>query len=248
MMKLHPDKVGVAEYAPKAARALEMVHEAKGACELLLSRQELPGPPRNLVYALLCATPGKRRFQLRWDAPLEREKAPVRRYIVAALMGVQLTTLTVLEPDYDAERRRFVSMDELCSFALAEEELEKLPALFQQPLAVVQVASANDAGQSAWASIAVAMPGVAAPGGFFPWLRVAPPGARFPWPTPGFCPGPGPAARVGSGPVATAPSQAQQKYMEILARQVGRRPTAEDLASKTSASSWISRAKAELGA
>merc|ERR1719287_230068 len=66
-------------------------------------------------------------------------------------------TIAVLEPDYSEELRRFVSVEDLNSFVLAEEELQKMPALWQQANVTVQVAAANDTGQSPWATLQVSL-------------------------------------------------------------------------------------------
>jgi len=162
MKKLHPDKVG---HSAQAVRAVELLREAKEACEKNLCRREPPGAPRRLTYTPLCTIPGKRRFRLSWDPPVEREGAPVYRYIVAALDPAygRALTVTVLEPDYNQELRRYVSVDELRSYVLAEEELEKMPKLFQQASAQVQVTAANDTGQSQPATCQVAMMSVQRP-------------------------------------------------------------------------------------
>jgi len=154
MRKLHPDKVTQSD---KVEKAIEMIREAKDACERSLSRIEPPRPPRGLRYDVLESRPGLRRYQLRWHAPEGRETAPVSRYLVAALDPAygKALTITVLEPDYSEELKRFVSVEELTSFVLAEENLQKMPSLWKQPRATVQVAAANEAGQSAWAKIEI---------------------------------------------------------------------------------------------
>lgn len=148
--KLHPDKAGS---DPDIVRAGDVIREAKDACERSLSRQEPPGAPRNLQSTMLCAIPGKRRFRLNWNVPEGRDTGPVRRYIVAAVDPAygRALTFAVLEPDYNEELRRFISVEELTSHVLAEEELQKMPELWKQATATVQVAAANEAGQSAWA-------------------------------------------------------------------------------------------------
>jgi len=85
----------------------------------------------------------------------------VRRYVVAAhdpAYGRALT-VTILEPDYSQELRRFVSVEELTSYVLAEEELQKMPLLWQQPVATIQIASQNESGQSAWTVLKVPLDG-----------------------------------------------------------------------------------------
>lgn len=156
MRRLHPDKV---PQTAKVVKAVEMIREAKSSCERSLLRLEPPGPPRGLrSFALDAKTIGRRRFQLQWAPPFSNmETAPVRRYIVAALdpaYGKPLT-ITVLEPDYNPDLQRFISVAELGCYVLAEEELQKMPSLWQQKRATLQVAAANEAGQSAWATIEV---------------------------------------------------------------------------------------------
>lgn len=154
MKKLHPDKVGS---SPSAACAFESLHEAKRCCERYLSQQEPPGQPRGLKASTLCAVPGNRRIRLEWQPPDPDDNAPVRRYLVSALdpsYGRPIT-VTTLEPDYSEEQHRFVPVEELSSFILAEDDLRKMPSLFQQPSLTLQVAAANEAGQSSWATIQV---------------------------------------------------------------------------------------------
>jgi len=100
----------------------------------------------------LCSEAGRRRFRVSWAPPQEQPSAPVRRYVVAAVDPAfgQALPVTTLEPDYSQELHRFVSVDELTSFVLAEEDLDKMPSLWLQQTATVQVAAANEAGQSAW--------------------------------------------------------------------------------------------------
>lgn len=162
MKKLHPDKVGG---SPEAAKAVEMVREAKEVCERSLSRQEAPGPPRMLRSELLCSSPGRRRIRLHWAAPEEREAAPVRRYIVAVVDPAygKALTITVLEPDYSEELQRFVSVEEITSYVLEEGELQKMPRLWEQAAISAHVAAANEAGQSPWAVHQVPLTGTPAP-------------------------------------------------------------------------------------
>lgn len=155
MRKLHPDKAGS---DPSIVEAAEIIQKARDACERSLSRQERPGAPRNLRYVVLCATPGKRKFRLDWAAPLEEQGAsPVRRYIVAAIDPAygRALTFAVLEPDYSEEMHRFVSVDELTSYVLAEEELQKMPSVWRQSHATVQVAATNEVGQSSWSVLRI---------------------------------------------------------------------------------------------
>jgi len=164
MRKLHPDRAG---HAPEVAKANELVREAKEACERGLSRQEPPSAPRHVRSEILDATPGRRRFKICWTAPQERDCAPVRRYVVAAhdpAYGRALT-ITVLEPDYSQEKREFVGIEELTSFVMAEEDLQKMPKLWTQSTLNVQVAAANEAGQSSWTVLQVPLTGAAGAAG-----------------------------------------------------------------------------------
>merc|ERR1712048_418672 len=131
MKKLHPDKAGQSE---SLAQAMEIVREAKDCCERALLRVEPPEPPRRLCSKLLCDVPGRRCVKLEWVPPECRESAPVRRFMVAALDPTygRTITLTVLEPDYNAELRRFISAQELSSHTLAEEDMPKMRSLFRQ--------------------------------------------------------------------------------------------------------------------
>jgi len=154
MKKLHPDKV---QTSASVSSALDMIKEAKDACERSLSRQVAPGMPRRMSLSILCSQPGRRRYRLSWAAPVENESAPVRRYIVAALDPAygKALNIAVLEPDYDEEKRRFVSVGELGTYVLAEEDLQKMPSLWRQNAATIQVAAANESGQSSWAILQV---------------------------------------------------------------------------------------------
>lgn len=153
MKKLHPDKV---THTAQVSKALEAIKEAKDACERCLSRQFAPGVPRKVSYTTECALPGKRRYRLHWTAPLEQECAPVRRYIVAAFDPAygKALNICILEPDYNEELQRSQLLGE---YVLDEEELQKMPTLWQKPFATLQVAAANEAGQSTWATIQVSL-------------------------------------------------------------------------------------------
>eukprot|EP00930_Biecheleria_cincta_P002744 TRINITY_DN10373_c0_g1_i1.p1 TRINITY_DN10373_c0_g1~~TRINITY_DN10373_c0_g1_i1.p1 ORF type:complete len:870 (-),score=127.66 TRINITY_DN10373_c0_g1_i1:359-2968(-) len=154
MRKLHPDRAG---QDAKVAKAIETVHEAKVACERGLSRQELPPAPCCLRLEVLSLAPGQRRFRLRWSAPEQRACAPIQRYVIAAFDPAygRALTIAMLEPDYSEELRSFVRIGDLTSYVLAEEDLQKMPKLWMQTSATVQVAAANSAGQSPWATFQV---------------------------------------------------------------------------------------------
>lgn len=161
MRKLHPDRAGQSE---DVVKAVEKVREAKEACERGLSRQEPPEQPRELRSEALCSAAGRRKFQLSWTAPAIRDAAPVRRYVVAAhdpAYGRALT-ITVLEPDYSQELRSFVSIEHLTSYVMAEQDLQKMPKLWTQTSLQVQVAAANEAGQSAWSTLKIPLTGPSA--------------------------------------------------------------------------------------
>lgn len=152
MRKLHPDKAGSVKGVPEAA---ELAREAKEACERAVSREEVPAIPRNLRHERLCSDPGRRKFRLHWTPPPEATN--VRRYIVQVFDPAygRALTVAVLEPDYSEELRRFVSMEEITTYVLSEEDLQKMPKLWTQSEATVQVAAANQAGQSQFAAIRV---------------------------------------------------------------------------------------------
>eukprot|EP00929_Paragymnodinium_shiwhaense_P075930 TRINITY_DN3890_c0_g1_i1.p1 TRINITY_DN3890_c0_g1~~TRINITY_DN3890_c0_g1_i1.p1 ORF type:complete len:1038 (-),score=223.93 TRINITY_DN3890_c0_g1_i1:75-3188(-) len=155
MKKLHPDRAG---HSAELAQAIELLREAKDHCERALSRVEPPGAPRHLISKTLCAAPGRRRISLEWSAPADlRSAAPVRKYLVAAVDPAYGRALTVatLEPDYQEDLGRYVSVEELRAITLAEEALQKMPSLFRQSAATFQVAAANEAGLSPWATIQV---------------------------------------------------------------------------------------------
>lgn len=158
MKRLHPDRVG---QTPGIADAMEVLREAKTQCERALSQEHPPSQPRRLRAEVLCSDPGKRQVRLHWEAPELRQGAPVRRYVVAAMDPAygRALTVAVLEPDYSEALHRFVPVEELDSFLLAEQEMQKMPGLFRQAAATLQVAAANDAGQSPWATVRVAIVG-----------------------------------------------------------------------------------------
>merc|ERR1712060_273276 len=108
----------------------------------------------------ISCTPGNRRVRLDWQAPVESANTPVRRYVVAVFDPTYGRALTIatLEPDYDESQHRFVPIEELRSFVLAEQELKKMPRLFQQPMITFQVAAANETGQSAWTTLQAPSP------------------------------------------------------------------------------------------
>ncbi|CAE7344901.1 unnamed protein product [Symbiodinium sp. CCMP2456] len=163
MRKLHPDRIGACD---GATEAMDELRQAKQLCEHKMKFAELhpPAAPIRLASAVLCAAPGRRRIRISWQSPTA-VSSPIRKYLVAALdpsFGQPLT-ITVLEPEYNDELKRYLSLDELTSCVLAEEDLVKMPAFFQQSAACVYVAAANEAGQSKWATISVPLRGPAAP-------------------------------------------------------------------------------------
>lgn len=154
MKKLHPDKV---QHSDLVSKALEAMKDAKEACERRLSKESAPGIPRRLSFTVLCTTPNRRRYELHWSSPPDNERAPVRRYVVAVFDPAYGRALNVatLEPDYSDELKRFVSVQELGTFTLSEEDLQKMPTVWRQSAVTVQVAAANDSGQSSWATLQV---------------------------------------------------------------------------------------------
>lgn len=161
MQKMHPDKVG---HLPNIEKAVEVTREAKEICEKTLSKQVPPGRLGSLRFTTISSAKGNRRYRLQWSAPQEKEGAPVQRYVVNAFDPAygKALTITILEPDYNEELRRYVSLEELTSFVLAEQELTKMPSLFQQKMATLQVAAANDSGTGPWTSVQIPM-GAAGP-------------------------------------------------------------------------------------
>ena len=154
MRKLRPDRAG---QDAQVARAFGLVREAKEAGERSLSRQEAPLAPRHLWHETLSSVPGQRRFKLHWTPPEDRVSAPIRRYVVAVFDPAygRALTIAILEPDYSEESRSFVGIESLTAFEFSEEDFQKMPKLWKQTSANVQVAAANKAGQSAWATLQV---------------------------------------------------------------------------------------------
>jgi len=67
-----------------------------------------------------------------------------------------------LEPDYSEELRSFVAIEDLTSYVMAEEDLQKMPKLWTQSALQVQVAAANEAGQSKWTTLKIPLTGALA--------------------------------------------------------------------------------------
>merc|ERR1712118_512315 len=107
---------------------LELVHTAKGICELALLQQEPPSVPQQPRGILQCCVPGRHRVLLSWSQPVLKELAPVDRYVVAAedTKYGRAVTLAVLKPDYSERLGRFVPLEELRSHEVVEEELGSL--------------------------------------------------------------------------------------------------------------------------
>ncbi|CAJ1418772.1 unnamed protein product [Effrenium voratum] len=199
MRKLHPDRLRGSEGEKEAANsAVEKVREAKEACERGLSRQQAPPPPRQLRSEALCGDRGRRRFRLAWQPPVEREAQPVRRYVVAAFDPAygKALTVTVLEPDYSQELRSFVGIEHLTSYVVSEEELQKMPKIWTQKTLQVQVAAANEAGQSRWATLQIPLAGPGAGAAGPPAAPPAVPAADPAPAAPAESAGPGRAAGV----------------------------------------------------
>jgi len=167
MRKLHPDR---AQQDASASEAIDALKEAKEACERCLSKQSPPGVPRKLGFTSLCTVPGQRRYQLHWTSPEKREFADVRKWVVAAFdpaYGRPLNISTI-EPDYNGGR--FQTIDELGKWEVSEEDLHKMPMLWNQNVATFHVAAANEAGQSSWATVKIPLSAV--PATTSPPLRV----------------------------------------------------------------------------
>ncbi|CAK0882444.1 unnamed protein product [Prorocentrum cordatum] len=159
MRKLHPDRAGCS-HAVEAA--VESVRQAKELCERGLSREAPPGKPSQLRAHVIGTQPGKRKLRLNWSAPKSCSGGAVRKYVVAVhdpSYGRALS-VAVLEPDYSQELKRYVSMEELNFYVFAEEDLQKMPKVWQQASAQVQVAAANDAGQSEWEVLHIPLKGL----------------------------------------------------------------------------------------
>jgi len=156
MRTLHPDRVGP---LLGLSQAIEVLRKARAESERTLEREVAPGQPRSLRAQVLCADAGLHRVRLEWEAPAMQREAPVRSYVIAAVDPAYGRALTVakIEPDFSEELNRFVSIEELVSFVLAEQEMPKMSSLFRQPSATFQVAAANKAGQSPWSMVKVAL-------------------------------------------------------------------------------------------
>ena len=156
MKQLHPDK---AEQSEGVAEAMELVREAREAAERSLLRLQPPDQPRALRVSVSGGGAGRRRIRLSWEAPADVRGAPVARYTVAVVDPAYGRALAVaqLEPDYSQELGRFLPIEELTSYVLSEEDLQKMPRFWQQHRATVQVAAGNDAGQSTWAVLEVSL-------------------------------------------------------------------------------------------
>lgn len=185
MRPLHPDRAGD---QPEVEAAVDLLRDAKELCERALRQHFPPGRPTGLAFRHICTEVGRRRFKVTWKPPESRDQAPVHRYVVAVFDPSYGKALSVgtLEPDYSQEFKRFLAYDdpELCSYVVSEEDLRKMPNLFKRDHIAVQVAAANNEGQSDWSIIRVRLQTVAAK------PASAPPPARTAAPAPGL-------ARVG---------------------------------------------------
>jgi len=157
MRKLHPDRVGELAQADKT---MELLQEAKACLERTFSRRLPPCAPSHAKAALKCSAPGQRRLEIRWD-PMQNAGgiAPVQKFHVAVFDPAygKALTIAILEPDYSEELRRFVPVEEICSYVLVEKDLQKMPSLFRQSTLTVQLAAVNDAGQSPWTTLRVSL-------------------------------------------------------------------------------------------
>jgi len=162
MRSLHPDKAGD---AADVSQAVDCVRRARGLCERALSKEQVPSPPRSVGVSMLSQRPGERSFELTWQPPTQSEHATVRRYVVAVFdpgYGQPLTVAS-LEPDYNEELQRYVSLEDLTRYVLSEKDLQKMPKVWTQASLTVHIAAANEAGQSTWAIVQVPLvPGSAA--------------------------------------------------------------------------------------
>jgi len=154
MRKLHPDRVGLLEGADKT---MELVHEAKACLERAFSQRWPPAAPSKAQASLQCAVAGRRRLELKWAPATNAGAAPVHKYTVAVFDPAygKALTVAVLEPDYCEELKRFVPVEEICSYVLVEKDFQKMPSLFKQSTIIVQLAAVNDAGQSPWTTLRV---------------------------------------------------------------------------------------------
>jgi len=163
MRVLHPDKIMV--NTAEVSDAIEMLRQARQACEQGLSMKDPPATPARLRGTVLCSTAGQRRIRIEWqpygsNKAMYGSHAPLQRYIIAAMnpeFGRVLPVAT-LESEYSQEQQKFIPIEEISSHVLAEEELLKMAWLFNRPSTTVQVAAANEAGQSSWAVLQVQMP------------------------------------------------------------------------------------------
>lgn len=158
MKRLHPDKVG---QLPSAAQAVEAIREARDTCERSLLQISVPKPPLGLCSVPVSNETGRRQILLTWNSLGDCSTAPVRSYVIAAVDPSygRAITISKLQPDYSQELHRFVSVEELTSFVLAEAEMQKMPGLWLQSHATVKVAAVNEVGQSEWATLAVPLCG-----------------------------------------------------------------------------------------
>lgn len=154
MRKLHPDRIGALAHADETMEALQ---EAKACLERALSQRWPPSAPSKAQAVLKCAVPGKRCLELTWEAADSAGAAPVQKYTVAVFDPAYGKTLkvAVLEADYNEELKRFVPVEEICSYMLVERDFQKMPSLFRQSVLTVQISALNDAGQSPWTTLRV---------------------------------------------------------------------------------------------
>jgi hypothetical protein len=156
MRVMHPDRAGS---PPEVVGAIELVRKAKDICDRFFRQRTPPARPTMLSCTHLCRDVGSRKFRVQWKPPESHFSAPVHRYIVAVFdpsYGKPLVVGT-LEPDYSQEQKRYLAYNdpELCNYVISEQELRKMPSLFQKDIITVHVAAGNNEGQSEWSILKV---------------------------------------------------------------------------------------------
>lgn len=169
---LHPDvanRRGVLTPSEMArlGNAAERVKAARQRCEEFLSGAEPPPPVQRLHLArVLNTTPGSREFLLRWKAPepSKPSRQPVKRFVVNAVdpkFNMREVMIASLEPNFDEESGRYLDKVAWTEYIFSERKLDKMPQLFQQPVAELSVACTNPKGSSPRATLKIPMPAFA---------------------------------------------------------------------------------------
>jgi len=195
MKRWHPDRSQImsrgkdapllqsAEEAAMSGEAVKLLAKAKEACELRLSGCKPPPQPCGVAAVVLNATPGKRRIQLKWSPPANLGKADAARRYIVAIVDPALgrpVKIKVLEPEYREDLGRYTTVEEMTSCDVMEEDMKQFSSFWKQTSLTLQVAAANEMGESAWAATRVLLKLHSTPVTSAATISIAPQGAYVP--------------------------------------------------------------------